>query len=81
MSNATQYQFELVEIAKLLLRKQQIKDGLWTIGVAFNVGAMLAGPEPDKVRPSMMVSIERLVLTKTDDLTPLTVDASKLEAE
>lgn len=80
MSNATQYQFDLQEIAKLLIQKQGIKEGRWSIGVAFSLAAAQAGPSPDRVRPTMMVSVDKLVLSRADGDAPevLTVDASTI---
>lgn len=83
MSNATQYQFELVEVAKTLLQKQGIKEGRWTIGMAFNVGGMHAGPTPATVRPTMMVSVDKIVLSRVEGKVDpgaegLTVDAAGL---
>ena len=80
-SNVTQYQFELLDIAKLLLRKQQITEGFWTVGCGFSMTAALAGPEPSKARPSMIVSVDKLILSKSEEMTPMTVDASKLASE
>jgi hypothetical protein len=78
MTNATQYQFELLEVAELLLRKQKITEGLWTIGVNFGFAAVNMGPESEKVRPAAVVVIDRLALTRVEEMAPLTVDASKL---
>jgi len=77
MDNVSQYQFDLAEVGKLLLKKQGIKEGLWTVGVQFALGAVNAGPDPTKVMPSMLVSVEKVMLTRAIEMTPLTVDASK----
>jgi len=77
MDNVSQYQFDLAEVGKLLLKKQGIKEGLWTVGVQFALGAVNAGPDPTKVMPSMLVSVEKVMLTRATEMTPLTVDASK----
>lgn len=79
MSNATQFQFDLLEVATLLAKEKGIKDGHWTIGIKFNFAALNAGPTEDSARPSALVSVDQLVLTKVDvGDQPLTVDASKL---
>jgi len=77
MDNVSQYQFDLTEVGKLLVKKQGIKEGLWTVGVQFALGAVNAGPDPTKVMPSMLVSVEKVMLTRATEMTPLTVDASK----
>lgn len=79
MSNATQYQFDLPEIAEMLFKKQGIKEGHWSLGVQFALVAANAGPEPTKVMPSMIVGFEKLNLSRTEDASaPLTFDASKI---
>jgi hypothetical protein len=79
MSNATQFQFDLLDVAKMLAKQQGIKEGHWTIGVKFNFAAVNAGPNKGEVRPSALVAVDQLVLTKAEDKDqPLTVDASKL---
>ena len=78
MDNVSQYQFDLLEVGKLLLQKQGIKEGLWTVGVQFNLGAVNAGADPSKILPSMLVSVEMMMLTRTAEMNPLTIDASSL---
>ena len=78
MSNIAQYQFELLEVAKLLLKKQGIAEGFWTVGVNFGLASALAGPEPGKERPSMVVSVDKILITRANEAGPMTVDASKL---
>jgi hypothetical protein len=79
MSNAIQYQFDLSELAEMLLKKQGIKEGLWSLGAQFSLAAANAGPDPSKVMPSMIVSLDKLRLSRTEDASaPLTFDAAKL---
>lgn len=78
MDNVSQYQFDLLEVAKLLLQEKGIKEGLWTVGVQFNLSAVNAGPDPSKMLPSMLVSVEKMILTRTTEASPLTIDASSL---
>jgi hypothetical protein len=76
--NVSQYEFTLLEIAKLFLKEKRVTSGLWTVGCNFTVGAMLAGPDPQNVVPAMMVGVEKIVLVRSTETTPLTVDASTL---
>lgn len=78
MNNATQYQFELAEIARMLLARQNIKEGRWTVGVGFAVSTAHAGPSPEAVRPSMIVSVDKIMLSRAEPNTPeqLVIDAS-----
>lgn len=77
----TQLEFELLDIAKMLLKKQAITEGNWTVGVNFTVATVLGGPDADHVRPSAILSVNKILLSRSDEITPLTVDASKLAAE
>ena len=82
MSNATQYQFDLVEVVKVLIQKQGIKEGRWTLGISFNVAALHAGASPEAMRPSMIVGVDKIVLALAEENIPesLTVDAAALNA-
>ncbi len=80
MSNATQYQFELLEVARLLLKQQGVTEGKWSIGFGFNVVAGNAGPSPEAARPSMIVSVDKINIALADENTPagMVVDAKTL---
>lgn len=81
MPDAALYNFPLAEVASLLMQKAGITDGLWTIGVTFNIGVMMTGPDEDHIRPSALVSVEQLVLSKGTKSGPLTFDAAELSAK
>ena len=82
MDNVSQFQFELVEVAQMLLRREGVKEGKWTLGVNFGIATTFAGPTPDAARPTILVSVDKLILQKAEANTPaaLTVDASELLA-
>lgn len=81
MAEVAQYNFPLDEVASLLMQKAGITDGLWTIGVGFNIAIASAGPDKDHIRPSALVSVEQLVLSKGTELGPLTFDAAEVSAK
>lgn len=81
MAEVTQYNFSLAEVASLLMQKAEISDGLWTIGVTFGIAVAAAGPDKDHVRPSALVSVDQLVLSKGAELGPLTFDAAELRTK
>jgi hypothetical protein len=76
MENATQFQFEILEVGKLLLKKQGITQGMWTVGVNFAIGVTNAGPNPETIRPSAIVSVDKIVLSRAEGPGPMIVDAS-----
>jgi hypothetical protein len=69
-----------MEVAKLLLKRQGITKGKWTLGIAFNLAATIAGPTPESARPTMLVGVDKLILQKADPNTPpaMIVDAAEL---
>lgn len=80
MANVSQFQFELVEVARVLLKKEGIREGKWTLGIGFNLAATLAGPTPEAARPTMLVGVDKIILQRAEENTPLgmTVDASEI---
>jgi hypothetical protein len=78
MSNISQYQFDFSEIAELLIKKLKITDGLWTVGVQFNIGVTNAGPTPANVMPSAIVGVEKILLSRATEPSPLTFDAASI---
>lgn len=75
MSEVSQFSFPLTEVAALLVKKEGIKEGHWMIGVNFAIAVATAGPDKDRVRPSALVSVDNLVLTKVVEPGPLTINA------
>ena len=78
MAEVTQYNFQLGEVAELLIRKAGLSEGLWTIGVNFNIGAAIAGPDLEHARPSALIGVDQLVLTRATEQGPLTYDAASV---
>lgn len=78
MDNVAQYQFDILEVGKLLIVKQGIKEGLWTVGVQFGVVPINAGPDKSNILPSMLTSVKSFVLTRATESSPqsLTIDAA-----
>ena len=81
MAEATQYNFDLAEVAELLIRKAGLTDGLWAIGVNFNIGIAMAGPDKEHVRPSALVGVDQLILTRATEPGPLVCDAALITAK
>lgn len=81
MADVTQYNFNLAEVAALMMRDAGITDGLWTIGVNFAIGVAAAGPDKEHIRPSTLISVDQLVLTKANEPGPLTFDAAEVAAK
>jgi hypothetical protein len=64
MAEATQYNFSLADIAEALIKRQNLHEGEWVVGVEFglNVGAM--GTSQEAIRPGVMVLANQIQLVK-----------------
>lgn len=67
----------LVELGALLIKHNDIHEGLFNVSVEFQIGVGSVGPEPNSVVPGAMIGVSRIGLAKVDQSGPHTVDASK----
>jgi hypothetical protein len=81
MAEATQFSFDLREVATALIKQQGLHEGLWTLGFEFTFLAGIMGPTPSNSTPSVLVQMSKLQLIRQDQLPPpnphLTVDAAE----
>lgn len=81
MAEVTQYAFELKELTKNLIKLQGIKEGKWMIGFEFGLGAGIIGYDQETARPSAVVAINKIILTRHDEgspAPPFAVDAAEI---
>jgi len=80
MAVATQYSFNWKEIAELLVKHQNIREGEWMASVEFNLNVGVMGQNPADSRPGMMIQISSIQLVKAPPGSPsnLVVDAAKV---
>lgn len=76
MSEATQYLFNFKELAEMMIKKQGINEGLWSIYVKFGINAANVGFGGSDFFPTAVVPIMEIGIQKQDEMTPLAVDAS-----
>jgi hypothetical protein len=79
MAEPTTYNFDLREVTLALLKQQGLHEGLWDLGFEFGLVAGMLGPTPDQVRPSAMIQMSALQLTRHAEgapFGPYTVDAA-----
>ena len=65
------------EIVELLIKRQDIHEGLWCLAVEFGFAAANVGPTPDQIAPSGVVAIVRIGIKQSQTADALTVDAAK----
>ena len=79
MAEVAQYQFNFKELAELLVKRQDLHEGVWAVGFNLNLVAGTMGPTPEQSFPSAMVQIASAILTRVEDgqpMPPSAVDAA-----
>jgi hypothetical protein len=78
MPEPSQFMFSYREIAEILVKKQGLSEGIWSLSVNFGMQATNIGANESDLKPSAVVAILSIGLQKVDKETNLTVDASKV---
>ena len=80
MAEVTSYAFTHKEIAELLIKKQDIHEGLWSMTVEFGLGAtnVAAGPDDPNMSPAAITIVKRIGIQRQEQQNPLTVDAAQV---
>ena len=81
MPQASQIEYNLREIAELMVRNRGITEGHWMVLLRFKWAAANVGIGPEEMSPSAIVGVESIGIQRTDSQNPLSVDASKLSKE
>lgn len=78
MPEIKNYTFSYTELAEILLKKLDIRDGLWGIYVEFNLGAANVPTSPDgkAIAPAAIAAIKSIGIQRFDAPNNLTVDAA-----
>jgi hypothetical protein len=78
MSEAINYVFSHKEIAEILIKKQDLHEGHWSIYIEFGLGAanIASSPEDPNLLPSAIVPVKRIGIHKFDQPNQLSVDAA-----
>jgi len=77
MAESTQYSFDYKELAEILIKNQNINEGLWCVFFKFGIqAANMAQGSTENYIPTAMVPILEVGIHKTDKQSNLSVDAS-----
>lgn len=66
------------ELATMIIREHQIKEGLWGIWVRFGIGGANVGPDEASLVPAAVVPIQEIGIQRFDAPNGLTVDAANV---
>ena len=80
MAEAQNYIFSFKQIAEALVKEQGIHEGLWAIYGEFGIGAghIPTGLNTQEVMPAAVVPIVKMGIQRSEQPTPLTVDAAEV---
>jgi len=66
----------LQELATILIKHHGYHDGFYEIGLQFNIAVGAVGPEPSKVSPGAVLTVEGISLASCTESSPLAVNAA-----
>jgi len=80
MPEPTEIMFSYREVVELLIKKQDLHEGIWSLNVKFGMKATNIGtsPESNDNIPTAMVGVLQIGLHRGDKENNLSVDASKI---
>ncbi len=82
MAEVTQYSFSHKEIVELLIKKQGIHEGQWSILIAVGSAALNLGPTADQINPTVLIAFQKIGIQRMPEGLPpdnnITVDAAKV---
>lgn len=59
-------EFSLVEMTKILIKNQELHEGLYNLSFQFQIAFGAVGPSPKLICPGAMMGISRIGLLKTE---------------
>jgi len=80
MAEATQFMFNHKELVELMVKKQQLHEGIWSLAVRFGMHAANFGTSPDgsDVLPTAMIPVLEIGINRSQKENNLTVDAARV---
>jgi len=72
--------FSLVELTEILVKHQELHEGLYNLSLEFQLAVGAVGPTPESICPGAMIGVSRIGLSKTEENNANihTVDAAKI---
>lgn len=74
----TQYIYSYKELVEILVKHQNIHEGIWGLYIKFGLNALNIGPNPIEIMPAAIVPVVELGIQIFKEENNLTVDASKV---
>lgn len=83
MTETDRISFSYQEVVELLVKQKGIHEGIWAISFRFDLGAgnVAKQGEANSFIPAAIVPITEIGIQRVDELSNLTVDASKVNPQ
>jgi hypothetical protein len=81
MAETTQLMLTNQELVQLILQKQGIHEGIWSLAAEFKLAAAITGPSPDDLMPTALVAVSRLGIQQTNAPSSRAFDAAILNPQ
>ena len=78
MPETSQIVFSHREIVELLLKQQDIHEGIWGLFIKFALNASNVGPSQTELTPAAIVGVIEIALQKFDQESNIALDAAKV---
>lgn len=78
MGEPTEFLFDYKEVAELLVKKQDLHEGIWELRFHFGLNAGCVGPSDDHLTPTAFVGIVKVSLALAEKETNMSVNAAKV---
>ena len=79
MAEAIQYMFNHKELVELMIKKQGLHEGIWSLSVRFGIHATNFGPSPEADQyPTAIVPLMEIGIHRAEKETNIAVDAAKV---
>jgi len=78
MAEATQFMFSHKELVELMIIKQGLHEGIWTLSVRFGMQATNFGANPDgsDILPTALIPVLEIGINRTEKVNNISVDAA-----
>ena len=76
MPEVAEYKFTQKELAEILVKQQELHQGIWAVSYNLVLGATNLGPNLIDVVPAAIVQIMNVGLKKVDSVSAVSVDAA-----
>jgi hypothetical protein len=83
MPEATQYMFNHKELVEMMIKKQGIHDGIWSLSMRFGMQATNFGLNPDgaDILPTAIIPVMEIGINRVDKINNISVDAAQVNPQ